>query len=249
MRKLSTLIRRVTGKKRLCSAVILSAGNGSRFDHDKAKQFVKICGVPVLVRSVLAFSETRLFDEIIVVSRQEDVSSTINLLNQYGIGEKVKVVPGGDTRQKSSLAGFNAISSKSEFVAIHDAARCLITSNMIDCVMELAFINGAAACASRVADTLKRTDKNNVITETVDRENIWAVQTPQVFRTDLYCTASAIAERDGFIATDDCMLCEKIGYKVKLVDCGHTNIKITYPDDVTVAEAIITSRKKEDYKQ
>lgn len=245
MGKLSSLIRRVAGKKRFCSAVILAAGSGTRFDQKKAKQYVKVAGVPVLVRSVLAFSESELIHEIVVVTRKEDVPDTEVLLKEYGVAASVRVVAGGDTRRQSAQNGFEAISPKADFVAIHDAARCLVTPQMIEAAMEAAFVTGAAACADRTTDTLKRTNGANIITETIDRENVWAVQTPQIFRRDLYLTASAMAEKDGFVGTDDCMLVERIGCSVQLVDCGRTNLKITYPEDVTVAEAILTARKKE----
>jgi len=243
MGKFSELIRKTAGKKRFNSAVILAAGSGSRFDDSRAKQFVEIDGVSVLVRSAMAFEKSSLIDEIVVVTRQADIDGCRNILKSSGISKLTRVIAGGDTRQKSAKLGFDAVNPACDFVAIHDAARCLLTVGMIEAVMESAYVNGAAACASRAVDTVKRTNGADMITETVDRENLWLVQTPQVFMADMYRAASYMAEKDNVSATDDCALAERLGFKVQLVDCGRTNLKITYPEDIIIAEAILASGK------
>lgn len=248
MGKLSSLIRAASGKKRFNSAIILAAGSGTRFGDDKAKQFVEIDGIPVLVRSALAFENSEEIHEIVVVTRKADVEGCRNILKNAGITKLTSVVAGGDTRQQSAKIGFEAANPDCDFVAIHDAARCLVTNDMIEAAFESAYVNGAAACAGRVVDTIKKSNGNNIITETVDRENTWLVQTPQIFMADMYRAASYMAEKDGVNVSDDCALCERLGFKVKLVDCGKTNIKITYPEDVIFAEAILKSREKEKQK-
>ena len=248
MGKLSSLIRAASGKKRFNSAIILAAGSGTRFGDDKAKQFVEIDGIPVLVRSALAFENSEEIHEIVVVTRKADVEGCRNILKNAGITKLTSVTAGGDTRQQSAKIGFEAANPDCDFVAIHDAARCLVTTDMIEAAFESAYVDGAAACAGRVVDTIKKTNGNNIITETVDRENTWLDQTPQIFMADMYRAASYMAEKDGVNASDDCALCERLGFKVKLVDCGKTNIKITYPEDVIFAEAILKSREKEKQK-
>lgn len=248
MGKLSALIRSVSGKKRFNSAVILASGSGTRFDAQKAKQFVEIDGISILVRSAMAFQQSELIDEIVLVTRQADIEGCRNILAQNGITKLTNVVAGGDTRQKSAKTGFDAVNPIAEYVAIHDAARCLVTSEMIEAVMETAYSIGAAACASRVTDTIKRTNGASQITETIDRENTWLIQTPQVFMADMYRAAAYMAEKDHITATDDCALAERLGFQIQLVDCGRTNIKITYPEDIIIAEAILASRKKTEGK-
>lgn len=243
MGKLSALIRSAGGKKRFNSAIILAAGSGKRFNDQKAKQFIEIDGMSVLVRSALTFQNSELIDEIILVTRQSDVEGCRNILTQNGITKLTRVVAGGDTRQQSAKLGFDAVNPSADFVAIHDAARCLVTTEMIEMAMETAYVTGAAACATRVSDTIKKTNGTDIITETIDRENTWLVQTPQIFMADMYRATAYMAEKDHVEATDDCALAERLGFAVQLVECGKTNIKITYPEDVIIAEAILTARK------
>ncbi len=243
MGDLSRIIRQASGKKRFCSAVILAAGSGRRFDDSRAKQFLEICGESVLVRSVRVFQESELFQEIVVVTRAADTEGVRNILHSAGMTKVTRVIAGGDTRQESAKRGFDAVNPVCTYVAIHDAARCLLTGEMVEAVMETAFVTGAAACAQRAVDTLKRTNGSGDITETIDRENCWQVQTPQVFLADMYRAAAYLAEKDHILATDDCALCERLGFAVRLVDCGRNNMKITYPEDVIVAEAILASRE------
>lgn len=244
MGKLSSLIRAAIGKKRFTSAIILAAGSGKRYSDDRAKQFELIRGESVLVRSARAFEECELISEIIVVTREADVDGCRNILREKGITKVTRVTAGGDTRQKSAKNGFDAINPESEFVAIHDAARCLVTPEMIEAAMESAFVHGAAACGAKATDTIKKSDGADNITETVDRSNCWLVQTPQIFMADMYRAAAYMAVKDNIDATDDCALCERLGFKVKLVDCGKTNMKITYPEDIVIAEAILKYREE-----
>ena len=245
MGNLSKLIRQAGGTKRFCSAVILAAGSGRRFDDNRAKQFMEIGGESVLIRSVRVFQDCEDFQEIVVVTRAADRDGVRSILNSAGMTKVTRVIAGGDTRQESAKRGFDAVNPACTYVAIHDAARCLLTSDMLDAVMETAYVTGAAACAQRAVDSLKRTNGSGDITETIDRENCWQVQTPQVFLADMYRAAAYLAEKDHVNATDDCALCERLGFSVRLVDCGRTNMKITYPEDVVIAEAILAARDRD----
>ena len=250
MGKISSLIRDSFGKKRFNSAVILAAGNGTRFSEEKAKQFTEILGVPLLVRSALAFEESDLIHEIVVVTRSSEIDNCRKMLRSYGITKATRIVQGGETRQESAKNGFDAVNPACDFVAIHDAARCLVTSEMIEAVIESAYVDGAAVAASKVTDTIKRTSLSGIVKETISREDLWAVQTPQVFMADMYRAAAYTAVKDNFAGTDDSILCERIGFGVRMVDCGRTNIKITYPEDVLFAEKIIETREttEKDYE-
>lgn len=246
MSKLTSLIRQAAGEKRFNTAVILAAGNGSRMSDEggEPKQFMKVGGVPMIVRSALAFEASSDIHEIVVVTREADIGGCTAILRKAGITKLTKVVAGGKTRQESAKLGFDAVNPECGFVAIHDAARCLVTPAMIGDVMEAAYIHGAAACASRVVDSMKRTAPSGIIEETVDRSNMWLVQTPQVFLANMYRAAAYMAVRENFVGTDDCVLCERLGFKVQLVDTGRFNIKVTYPEDLILAEMITAYRDK-----
>ncbi len=245
MGKISSLIRAAGSKKRFNSAVVLAAGSGTRFGDERAKQFVEVAGESVLLRSVRAFQESEEITEIVVVTREADTVGCRNLLEQAGMTKVTRVLGGGTSRQISAKRGFDAINPAADFVAIHDAARCLVTPQIIEAVFEAAYVAGAASAASLNPDTIKRTNSANLVTETLERENTWLVQTPQVFSADVYRAASYMAEKDNAAATDDCGLCERLGFPVRLVDCGPFNIKITYPRDVRLAEAILAVRDGE----
>lgn len=244
MGKFSSLIRGIGSKKRFNSAIILAAGKGTRFSEDRKKQFIEVDKIPVIVRSAMAFQMSEDIHEIVVVTATADIEGCRNLLKSHGITKLTSVVSGGNTRRESAKNGFDAVNPECDFVAIHDAARCLITPDIISDVMEAAYVNGASACATAAVDTLKTVNGNGIVTETLDRTHIMHVQTPQVFMADMYRAAAYTAEKDGFEATDDCQLCERLGFKVQLVNCKEKNIKITYPEDIIIAEAILESRKR-----
>lgn len=225
------------------SAVIVAGGSGSRMGNmPRTKQLTEIGGIPVIVRTLLAFQSCTQVDEIIVAARKDELSLYEDFKKKYGITKLVHAVAGGDTRRESVLNGISVISGDSEYVAIHDGARCLITPDMILSVLKKACACGAAAAAERMTDTVKRCDENGFITDTLDRADLWRAQTPQAFKTSLYLASAYTAEAEGFEATDDCMLAEHLGFKVGLVDCGRENMKITTREDLIIAKAILDSR-------
>ncbi len=236
-------------QKHYTSAVILAAGIGSRFGSEGGtKQHVHVCGIPALVRSITAFEKSPRINEIVVVSRCDEIDTVKGYIEEYGLKKVSAVVEGGDTRQESSMKGAAAVSDKCKFIAIHDAARCLVTEEIIENTVVAAFRYGAAAAAERVVDTVKIANDRGFIASTEDRERVWLVKTPQIFKFSVYETAAAITKRDGIEVTDDCMMAEHVGLRVKLVDCGHDNIKLTTRDDLSLAEFIITKREKEEAK-
>jgi 2-C-methyl-D-erythritol 4-phosphate cytidylyltransferase len=253
--RLSDIIRAITGDgvdphSRFNSAIIVAAGNGERMGKDKklTKQMTELDGIPVVVRAVNAFERCDFINEIIVVGRADELCYYSDFAKKYGWKNVKHVVPGGETRQKSVFEGFKVIDDRSEFVIIHDGARCLVTPEIIERVTREAYIYGAATAAERAKDTIKKADKSGFIAETVDRALLWHAQTPQIFKTELYRAAAYIAAKNGYEVTDDCMLAENLGFKIKLVDCGYENIKITTPDDFDIAHAILESRARRGIK-
>ncbi len=229
---------------RSCSAVILAGGSGSRFSDDPTmpKQLVPICGTPMIIYSLRAFDACPLIKEIIVVSRSQDIARLETVIKSYTFTKQIKIVSGGKTRQQSALCGFNAMSESISFVAIHDAARPLITSEAIEKVVTAAYHSKAAIAASPAVDTPKIVLKNTISEKAPEREKLWLAQTPQVFERTLYMTSAYYAKDKAFEATDDASLLEFAGFSVKTVDTGIVNLKVTHPDDIVLARAIIENR-------
>lgn len=149
-------LSRTANKKHFTSAVIAAAGSGTRMESSTTKQLIELCGIPVVARTLLAFEHDANIDEIIVAARPDEIPLYREFAEKYKIDKLTEVVAGGETRQESVLRGFEKISDKSEFVAIHDGARCLITTDTIDKVLRAAYSWGAATAASHISDTVKR---------------------------------------------------------------------------------------------
>lgn len=226
------------------SAIILCAGNSTRFSSKENKQLAEISGKAVIVRTIEAFEKSHQIREIILVVRKEDTSEYNRMICECGFKKVSCIVVGGDTRQLSAMRGFKHVSEKAKYVAFHDGARCLVTPEIIDIVVDSAKINNAATAASQVTDTIKISDEHGNIVRTVSREQMWMVQTPQVFEKELYRVCIDNALQKGIVATDDCMLAEAYGQKVKLVETGKENIKITVKSDIALAEAILKTREE-----
>lgn len=235
---------KIKKSRRFTSAVVLCAGVGNRFSENGIKkQNVLICGVPVAVRTLLAFEKAQTVDEVVVVVHEDDKELYAGYCVKYSLSKVSQIVCGGDTRMESSLRGFDAIDDRAEYVMIHDGARCLVTPEIIDRTAFEAYACGAAAAAEKSRDTVKIADSEACIENTVDRERVWLVKTPQVFLANMYRAAAYMAKKDGVFVTDDCMMAERLGFKIKLVECGFQNLKITYPEDIEIAEAILKSRE------
>lgn len=227
------------------SAIILAAGSGQRFGQANGlKQFCSICAIPALVHTLRAFESSPLIDEILIVTREGDIARCREYVENYGIGKVSNVLAGGNDRQESAKHGFDAISDKSKYVVIHDGARCLVTKEIIENTIRAAYEHGAAIAAERSRDTVKIANESGYSVESPDRNTVWLAKTPQVFMADIYRAAVYSAEKDGVRATDDSMLAERLGFKVKMVECGNENIKLTTPNDVYIAEAILRARQE-----
>ncbi|WP_296135395.1 2-C-methyl-D-erythritol 4-phosphate cytidylyltransferase [uncultured Eubacterium sp.] len=216
------------------TAVILAAGNGTRMKTKDSKLLLKINGKTVLERSVNAFLNISDVDEVIVVAREKDIPAFSDILTD----ERVSFVVGGDTRQQSVMNAVDVIDD-CELIIIHDGARPLIKSEDIENTIRAAKENKAAAVGVFVKDTVKVVDKNGFVVSTPDRSTLFAVQTPQIFDFELYKNAAQNAREKGFDFTDDCQLVESFNQKVKTVVGSYSNIKITTPDDIVLAENLL----------
>ena len=166
------------------------------------------------------------------------------IAEKYGIKKLKKTVIGKETRQLSALEGFKAISDRSTFVAVHDAARCLVTPEMIEKTVRTAVKYGAAVAASKATDTVKVTDNRLVVKSTPERDSLWLAATPQIFETEIYRASAYLALDKGLTVTDDCSMVESAGFKIKLIDCGKENLKITEQVDLYFAEAVLKMRRE-----
>jgi len=233
------------GKKYL-SAVILAGGSGSRFGGEVPKQFAVIAGKPVIVHTLLAFQKCEDVDEIIIVCREGEEETYASFAREYSITKFSRAVSGGNNRQSSSIRGFAHISDKADYVAFHDAARCLIKPSAISAVYkEAKFCRTCAIASYPVTDTIKEKNSFNIVVSTLDRSKLSAASTPQIFRANVYRAVAYTAEKEGFVGTDDASLAEKYGFEVRLVDGGRDNIKITYKEDVLFAEAVLRAREND----
>lgn len=248
--ELSSLLRKVTDRisgvdSKFNSAIIVAAGSGTRASTvGVTKQMMPLLGIPVVARTVSVFETCDFIDEIVIVSKSDELSLYDGFAREYGWKKVVAVVPGRETRQLSVIEGFKRISDRSQYVYIHDAARCLVTEKMIADVGHAACMKGAAYAAKRAHETV-RIEENDTQT-TLDRDKLWLAQTPQVFMTEMYRASAYSALKNGITATDDVMLAESAGFSAVPVDCGGQNIKITDPYDFAVAAAILNYRAEKE---
>lgn len=218
-------------------AVIMAAGSGSRMRAGKNKVFLPLCGKPMLLHTVEAFEKSTFVQGIIVVTSEDDVKECTELLN--GCKKLISVIPGGATRQESSFIGVSA--ARSEYVLIHDGARALITTEEIDKVAETVLKTGSGALGVPCVDTMKVCADGKILS-TIDRESLIKIYTPQGFKRDKLLELHIKAKAECVSVTDDCSLFEWAGESVTAVMGSPLNIKLTTPEDVLIAEAILKTR-------
>ncbi|MBO3796197.1 2-C-methyl-D-erythritol 4-phosphate cytidylyltransferase [Bacillus subtilis] len=220
--------------------VIPAAGQGKRMKAGRNKLFIELKGDPVIIHTLRVFDSHRQCDKIILVINEQEREHFQQLLSDYPFQTSIELVAGGDERQYSVYKGLKAVKQE-KIVLVHDGARPFIKHEQIDELIAEAEQTGAATLAVPVKDTIKRVQDLQV-SETIERPSLWAVQTPQAFRLSLLMKAHAEAERKGFLGTDDASLVEQMeGGSVRVVEGSYTNIKLTTPDDLTSAEAIMES--------
>ncbi len=232
-------------KKGSVTVILAAAGSGTRLGGI-SKPLMKICGKTAIEYSLEVFQKNENVTRIIISTKKEDIPKYESIVKKRGFDKVIGIITGGATRTESVSKAFRAAFSKvvTDFVAIHDAARPLITDDMVSCAINEAKKYGTAVCASLCPDTVKRAGKSLFVTESVDRDGLYMIGTPQIFSYEIYSTSLAICERDGFEATDDSSIVQNAGIRIRLCETSRDNIKLTYPGDVLIAEAILKSRKE-----
>jgi 2-C-methyl-D-erythritol 4-phosphate cytidylyltransferase/2-C-methyl-D-erythritol 2,4-cyclodiphosphate synthase len=225
------------------AAVVVAAGRGQRLATPD-KVLLPLAGQPMLAWSLEAIAATPQIGSVVVVAGAHTIVAVEALVRERGFQKVIAIVPGGERRQDSVAAGLAAVPPQTEVVLIHDGARPLADADLFRRCAEAAAASGAVIAAMPVADTLKRVaDSGGVITGTVDRTGLWAAQTPQAFRLDVLQRAFAI--NAGADVTDEALLCEAAGIPVQVVHSSSANLKVTHPEDVAVADALLRARLRD----
>ncbi|MHB9095403.1 MAG: 2-C-methyl-D-erythritol 4-phosphate cytidylyltransferase [Eubacteriales bacterium] len=226
-------------------AIIPAAGQGRRMKSYLNKQFMLLQGMPIIVHTLRVFQAADIISDIVLVcgAGEEEYYRKEILLN-YEITKPTVVVPGGKERQDSVYRGISTISDDGGYVMIHDGARPLATVDLINRIAEEVVLSGAVVAGVPVKDTIKRTDAGGFIIDTLQRERLWHIQTPQAFKLDLIKLAHEQAKGADYYGTDDATLVERMGVGVRIIPGSYENIKITTPEDIIVAETILQGREK-----
>lgn len=229
-------------------AIIVAAGKGLRMNLKIKKQYLPLAGIPILSRTIMVFDACdRVNDIILVVPKPEKAYCKTHIIDPYGFKKKIYLVQGGNTRQESVLNGLKFIQDKltrekEAIVMIHDGVRPFVNQNMIKDCIKNAIENGACIPAVKITDTIKHAGRDCFIQKTINRENLYAAQTPQTFKLDLILRAFNHAEKTLFLGTDDASLVEHIGHKVLVIEGSKFNIKITTPEDLILGKYLLTSQ-------
>jgi len=223
-------------------ALIPAAGQGKRMGSERPKAFISLGALPILAHTLQKFEACPQVDEIIpLVPPGEGVTWTREIVSRHGLQKVFQIMPGGAERQESVFIGLKAIREKAGAVIIHDGARPFVTIDLIQRSLSEARRFRAVAVALPASETTKEVDGENIVLRTVDRRQLWLMQTPQSFDYNLILRAHEEARRDGFVGTDDASLVERLGVPVKIIEGSRLNFKITTPEDLVLAEAILKS--------
>ena len=224
----------------MLTAIIVAAGGSRRMGFDKL--FATIVGSPVIAHTIGAFERAGSVGDIIVIGREGRLDEIKAIVRDENFKKVRSIVPGGKHRQDSVRAGLDHVAAGAKYVAVHDAARPLITPEQIECVLEQCRMHAAASLAEPISDTLKYADSEFFVTGPVDRHQLYAMQTPQVFERPLIEGAYRAVYAENVSVTDEVSAVERLGRKVILVPNKDLNFKITYPRDLNLAEFVLTQR-------
>ncbi len=231
----------------MISAVVVASGSGSRFGRHEGKQLAELGGIPLVGHAMLAIEHCPDIDEVVLVCHPDSVAEfSAEVVVGLGLAKVSRVVPGGDTRQESVSAGLRALSEEASIIVVHDGARPLVTHVIF--TDAIAALRGDGSADGVVVghpsiDTLKTVDAQGTVTGTPDRASLWVAQTPQVFRARVLRRAHEAAEASGFNGTDDASLVERAGGVVRMVEGPRHNIKVTVPEDMVFAAALLAVRE------
>jgi|SRR5881392_37178 len=222
-------------------AIIVAAGQGSRMGGECPKQFRELAGIPIIIHTLRAFEQCEVIQEIIVVLPASESANFLSLAGKYGLRKLSKVVPGGITRSESVFHGLQAVrATTAEVVAIHDGVRPFVSPDEITRTVKAAHEHEAAILVAPVTDTIKEVAHDGIV-RTIERSLLRRALTPQCFRYTLLRRAYEQAEVNDPELTDESLLVERLGVQVAIVEGSPRNIKITTPEDLLVAEALIRS--------
>lgn len=222
-------------------AIVPAAGLGKRFGHGTNKPFQPLMDKPLVVWVLEAFEAVDEISEVIQVLKETDMEQGVEIIERYGLSKVKKIAPGGRERQDSVSHGLKLIDDRSSIVLIHDGVRPLIEKSLIEeSIRQLKDFDGVVT-GVQPKDTIKETE-DGIIKRTLKRDSLWSIQTPQVFRYSILSTAYEKAMKDGFYSTDDSAIVEKYGGRVKVIMGSYTNIKITTPEDLDIAELLLRKR-------
>ncbi len=227
-------------------AVVPAAGRGARMGGNIPKQFLSLGDIPILVYALRTLESVQSITDIIVVIPQADQAfCREDIIQRYGIRKVTDIVAGGLRRQDSVRNGVMAITETPALVVVHDGVRPFVSKEIVMNAVQVAMESGAALVAIPMKDTVKRVNQEGYVEDTLNREDLWLAQTPQVFRYSWLREAHELAEAQDLEVTDDAGLIEQLGYPISIVEGSAHNIKITRPEDLALGEAILACQKLE----
>ena len=222
-----------------CSAIIVAGGSGKRMGKPIAKQYLELCGEPIIKRTVDVFLNSGAIDEVILVVPEGDVDKCREI---FDTADKIKITAGGKERYNSVYNGVTAVNDSCNIILIHDGVRPFVTESIINSSIGNAVKYGASIAAVKSKDTVKICDENGFVVSTPLRENVYSVQTPQTFKREIIEKSFEKAFESRVFGTDDATLAENAGYRVFITEGSYENIKITTPEDLIIGEKILESR-------
>ena len=230
-------------KDKYVSVIIAAAGMSNRMGSKMNKQFLAVGGKPILAHTIEKFENSKFIDEIILVSKEEEIEyCRKEIVRKYKFNKVTNIIRGGQERQDSVYNGILALNEKSDIVLIHDGARPFVKNENIEDGIKGVIENDACVIGVPVKDTIKIINDDNSISHTPPRATIWAAQTPQCFYKGLIIKAHEKARREDYVGTDDSSLVERLGHDVKMIMGSYENIKITTPEDLVLAESLFKEK-------
>ena len=221
------------------SGIIVAGGKSERMGADIDKAFLSLGTKPVVLYSLFAFEKCSDIDEVILVVRKDRIEAARQAVRMFGCNKVKKIVAGGTLRQKSVINGMKEVDKETDIVVVHDGGRPCVSANLISQTVASAKQHGSGIAAVKITDTVKQVDKGMVISETIDRSKLWLVQTPQAFKINLLKKALTFIVKKKIKVTDEASAVELVSKGVRLVAASFSNIKITTPDDLTFAAALM----------
>ena len=226
-----------------CSAIVVAAGKGARMQSEMKKQFLPLLGMPVLSHTLEAIEKSDMVKEIILVVSEDDILTAKDIVAASDLEKVTKIVAGGKNRAESVSKGLAEVPEDADIVLIHDGVRPCVSETLIEECIKNAMEHGASALGVKPKSTIKRVNKNGFIEETLQREELVEMQTPQCFRTQII--RKAYEDFDSS-ATDDCALVEKLGISIHITEGSYANLKLTTREDLLMLSALIDAEYDEE---